>query len=221
MGKWFNLTIWYFFRWVVQPPTTVDGTNPANHLRLVVYSTFFKVSYIPSGWDWDIWTINSRNIPEPAKVLGQRLGEAGGEKLGRGGKLVSTESICWFDSFFWGWLMKSCDFLVQHNCICLGGSWMFFFGVFRPQEFGFRVLCEDRMLQFGGHTGRMLSDKILHLFNREWTWQTSFCALLCNLWDIYCLNSNGFGILSNVLTTIPRCFQGESFSLTPATAPGN
>ena len=29
---------------------------------------------------------------------------------------------------------------------------------------------EDRMLpyvQFGGHTGRMLSDKILNLFNRE------------------------------------------------------
>lgn len=95
-----------------------------------------------------------------------------------------------------------------------------FFGSFSGHKtailgpFGFRVLGEDRML----------SDKILNLADSigKRTGQTSLeCVAKCNLWDIYCLNWNGFGILSNIITTLPRCFQGESFSLTPATAPGN
>ena len=32
---------------------TVDGRNPANQLRLVVYPIIYKVLYIPSGWPWD------------------------------------------------------------------------------------------------------------------------------------------------------------------------
>ena len=30
-----------------------------HQLRLVVYSTIYKVLYIPGGWDWDFWTTNS------------------------------------------------------------------------------------------------------------------------------------------------------------------
>ena len=32
---------------------TVDGKNPANQLRLVVYPIIYKVLYIPGGWPWD------------------------------------------------------------------------------------------------------------------------------------------------------------------------
>ena len=158
-----------------------------------LFHFFQGVIHPNGGWPWDIWTINSRNIPEPAKVLGQRLGEAG-----------------WIHELF-----------------------VFFLGeIFRATRlanfgsFGFGVLCEDRMLpyvQFGGHTGRMLSGpKSYYQFNREMD-GTNITGMrcICNLWDIYCLNWNGFGILSNIITTLPRCFQGESFSLTPATAPGN
>ena len=32
---------------------SVDGRNPANQLRLVVFPTIYKVLYIPGGWPWD------------------------------------------------------------------------------------------------------------------------------------------------------------------------
>ena len=44
-----------------QNPTwrhTVDGKNPANQLRLVVYTIIYKVLYIPGGFSLDFWTIN-------------------------------------------------------------------------------------------------------------------------------------------------------------------
>ena len=42
---------------------TVDGRNPANQLRLIVYPTInYKVLYIPGGWPWDFWTINSFSV---------------------------------------------------------------------------------------------------------------------------------------------------------------
>ena len=40
---------------------TVDGRNPANQLRLVGYPMIYKDFYIPGGWEWDFWTINSSN----------------------------------------------------------------------------------------------------------------------------------------------------------------
>ena len=38
---------------------TVDGRNPANQLRLVVYPSIYKVLYIQTMVVWDFWTINS------------------------------------------------------------------------------------------------------------------------------------------------------------------
>ena len=38
---------------------TVDGRNPANQLRLVVYPIIYKVLYIQTMIVWDFWTINS------------------------------------------------------------------------------------------------------------------------------------------------------------------
>ena len=35
---------------VPENPTDVDGKNPANQLRLVVYPTSYGVFYIPGGW---------------------------------------------------------------------------------------------------------------------------------------------------------------------------
>ena len=38
------------FFWKIQTPaTTVDGRNPANQLRLVVYHIIYKVLHIPGG----------------------------------------------------------------------------------------------------------------------------------------------------------------------------
>ena len=34
---------------------TVDGRNPANQLRLVVYPIVYKALYIPGGWEWDFF----------------------------------------------------------------------------------------------------------------------------------------------------------------------
>ena len=33
-----------------------------HQLRLVVYPIIYRVLYIPGGWPWDFWTINSMNI---------------------------------------------------------------------------------------------------------------------------------------------------------------
>ncbi len=32
-----------------------------HQLRLVVYPIIYKALYIPGGWPWDFWTINSPN----------------------------------------------------------------------------------------------------------------------------------------------------------------
>ena len=38
---------------------TIDGRNPANQLRLVVYPTIYRVFLHPRWWSPDFWTINS------------------------------------------------------------------------------------------------------------------------------------------------------------------
>ena len=38
---------------------SLDGRNPANQLRVVVYLIIYKVLYIPGGCWMDFWTINS------------------------------------------------------------------------------------------------------------------------------------------------------------------
>ena len=39
--------------------TTVDGSELLHQLRLVVYPIIYKLSFHPSGWEWDFWSINS------------------------------------------------------------------------------------------------------------------------------------------------------------------
>ena len=39
--------------------TSVDGSEILHQLRLVVYPIIYRVLYIPGGWPWDFWTINS------------------------------------------------------------------------------------------------------------------------------------------------------------------
>ena len=36
--------------------------RPENQLRLVVYTTIYKVLYIPGGWPWDFRTINCSEL---------------------------------------------------------------------------------------------------------------------------------------------------------------
>ena len=49
--------MWFFSTWMILSKsfgrwlfnTTVDGRNPANQLRLVVYPIIYRVLYIPGG----------------------------------------------------------------------------------------------------------------------------------------------------------------------------
>ena len=40
----------------------VSEIRPENQLRLVVYTTIYKVLYIPGGWPWDFRTINCSEL---------------------------------------------------------------------------------------------------------------------------------------------------------------
>ena len=50
----------------------VDGSEIHHQLRLAVYPIIYRVLYMPGGWPWDFWTINS--MFKTKNSLGKQLG---------------------------------------------------------------------------------------------------------------------------------------------------
>ena len=103
-------TLWWSLLQSCSPGIgTVDGRNPANQLRLVVYPIIYKVLYIPGG-DRRIAAINSIMSPKtfscrsPKQVLNFVVGHW--EAQGTDGKLQFAASHSWKGPAFaqgWRW----------------------------------------------------------------------------------------------------------------------